>query len=101
MPVLAFGGRAYQGSLFGSGIPGYARSSGYTPSDIPTAVGARMFFPDPEYDGDDAIPAAMGNKWDGGRPAYQERVYAAAKKIGKDQGLKPAQIDELEPRQVA
>ncbi len=103
MPILAFSGqqRAYQGALFGAGVPGYARHSGYTPSSIPTAVGARMFFPDPEYDGDDAVPAAMGNKWDGGRPAYRERVYAAAKKFGKDQGLSNKDIGELKPRVVA
>ncbi len=101
--TITYGGvqRIFAGVGFGRGMARYERSSGYTPSSIPTAVGARMFFPDPEYDGDDAILAAMGNKWDGGRPAYQERVYAAAKKFGKEQGLKSKDIDELKPRVVA
>ncbi len=93
--------RVFAGVGFGRGMARYERASGYIPSSIPTAVGARYFFPDPEYDGNDAVPAAMGNKWDGGRPVYQERVYAAAKKFGKEQGFKPKQIDELKPRLVA
>lgn len=106
MGVLVFEGRNRAFSdrgILGAGVPGYSRAQGYQPSDVPTAVGARMFFPEPDYDEstDQAVPAAMGNKWDGGRPVYQERVYQAAKKIGKDQGLSKKDIDGLKPRKVA
>lgn len=104
MGLIVFGDQAFRDrGIFGAGVPGYAGARGYTPFDTPTAVGARYFFPEPKYDEetDQAIPAAKGNKWDGGRPVYQERVYAAAKKIGKEQGLKSKQIDELKPRVVA
>ncbi len=104
MSLIVFGDSAFRDrGLMGMGVPGYSGAQGYQPSDVPTAVGARMFFPEPEYDPgtDQALPAAQGNKWDGGRPAYQTRVYAAAKKVGKDQGLKGAQIDDLKPKQVA
>ncbi len=87
----------------GSGIPSYARSPGYKASDGMTRTGARYFFPDPdinEHTGQ-PIPAAMGNKYDGGGAVYQQRVYAAAKDVGKAQGLKGSQIDDLKPRTVA
>ena len=79
-------------------MPGYSRAVGYTPSLIPTAVGARYFFPDPDFDDDtdQAKPAATGNKWDGGKRAYQLRVVAAAKDVGKEQGLKPRDIRDIE-----
>ncbi len=103
MPVLPFGGRVYgDRGIFGAGVPGYARSSGYTPSAIPTAVGARYFLNDErsEFDerSDQAIPIAKGNKWDGGRPAYQERVYAAMKKHPL---VKQEEVDMVKPRKVA
>ncbi len=80
----------------------YERLPGYHPSEVPTKVGARHFFPEPDYDAQDQqVPAATGNKWDGGKAAYQERVYAAAKKIGKNQGLKEKQIEAYKPRRVA
>lgn len=106
MGILVFEGgeRAFTDrGILGAGVPGYARASGYTPYEVPTAVGARYFFPEPDYDDltDAQIPAAMGNKWDGGREAYRERVYKAAKKVGKDQGLKPKDIEDLKPRVVA
>lgn len=104
MGVIVVGDRAFTDrGIIGAGVPGYSRAQGYTPYEVPTQVGARYFFPDPEYDSitDQALPAAMGNKWDGGRSVYQDRVYAAAKKIGKEQGLKGKQIDALEPRTVA
>ena len=88
----------------GVGIAGYARSPGYRGYDTPTKVGARYFFPDPVYDEatDQAIPAAMGNKWEpGGASAYREKVYKAAKKVGTEQGLKPKQIEDLKPKVVA
>ena len=71
---------------------------------MPTKVGARYFFPDPEYDEttDQAIPAAMGNKFEpGGADAYRMKVFKAAQKVGKDQGLQPVQIEELDPKYVA
>lgn len=89
--------------IHGSGIAGYTGRTGYQGYDVPTKVGARYFFPDPEHDDvtDQPIPVAVGNKWDGGAPVYQERVYKAAKKVGKEQGLKPSQIEALKPREVA
>lgn len=106
MGVLVFEGsnRAFTDrGLLGAGVPSYSRAVGYTPSEVPTAVGARMFFPEPEYSTqmDQPLPAAMGNKWDGGRPVYQQRVYNAAKKVGKDQGLSNTDIQDLKPRKVA
>lgn len=61
-----------------------------------------MFFPDPEYDTmtDQPLPAAQGNKWDGGKRVYQQRVVAAAKKVGKDQGLSSSDIKEIEEMKV-
>lgn len=102
MGILVFGSgdRAFTDrGILGAGVPGYARAQGYMPSMVPTAVGARYFFPDPEYDEDtdQAKPAAVGNKWDGGKPAYQMRVHKAAEAVGKDQGLTGKQIKELDP----
>ena len=95
--------RVFVGRAFGRGMASYERRTGYTPYAKPTKVGARYFFPEPDYDEstDQPIPAAQGNKWDGGKPEYQRRVYAAAQKVGKDQGLSPADIARLKPRQVA
>lgn len=104
MGLIVFGDQAFRDrGIAGVGVPGYSGARGYSPSPYPTKVGARYFFPDPNYDEttDQPIPAAQGNKWDGGKAVYQERVYAAAKKIGKDQGLSPKQIEFLKPRQVA
>lgn len=86
----------------GSGIARFFRSPGYRGYDTPTKVGARYFFPQPAFDEktDQPIPVATGSKWDGGAPAYQHRVYAAAKKVGKAQGLKSAQIEDLKPMEV-
>ena len=100
MPILDFGGRhAFSGGTVGAGVPSYTRARGYSPFFAPEKVGARYFFPEPEFDpvSDQAVPAAMGNIWDGGSPAYQERVYAAAKKVGKKQGLSKHDIDDLNP----
>ena len=104
MGLIVFGESAFRDrGLYGMGVPGYSGAQGYQASEIPTAVGARMFFPEPEYDEatDNPKPAAQGNKWDGGRPVYQQRVYAAAKKVGRAQGLKGAQIEDLKPKVVA
>ncbi len=40
----------------------------------------------------------MGNKWDGGKRAYQERVYAAMK---AHPDVKQKEVDMVKPRQVA
>ncbi len=102
MPVLPFGRRVYgDRGIFGSGVPGYARQAGYTPSAIPTAVGARYFLDEgrSDFNDDDVqLPIAMGNKWDGGRPAYRERVHAA---MEKHPLVKQKEVDELKPRKVA
>ncbi len=104
MGVLVFGSgeRAFTDrGILGAGVPGYARARGYTPSAVPTKVGARHFFPEPDYnDEDQQIPAAQGNKWDGGKAVYQMRVWEAAKKIGKAQGLKTKEIDNYKPSDV-
>lgn len=104
MGLIVFGDNAFRDrGLMGVGIQGYSGAQGYTPYDTPTKVGARYFFPDPEYDEatDQPKPAAMGNKWDGGKAVYRQRVYAAAKKIGKKQGLSNEDIEDLKPRVVA
>lgn len=98
--------RVFVGRGFGRGMAAYERMAGYHPSSKPTKVGARYFIggdgPNAEYDDDDNLVIdAMGNKWDGGKAAYQQRVYNAAKKVGKERGLKTRQIDELKPRTVA
>ncbi len=87
----------------GSGIPRFSGAS-YTGYDTPTKVGARYFFPQPDYDErtDQPIPAAIGSKYDiGGVEAYRVKVHAAAKKMGKKQGLTEKQINALKPRTVA
>ena len=107
MGLIVFGDQAFRdrGKL-GVGIQGYSGAQGYTPYDVPTKVGARYFAP-ADYskyddDTDQMIPIAMGNKWDGGKAVYQERVYKAAKKLGKDgTGWSSKQIEDLKPRQVA
>ena len=104
MGLIVFGDQAFRDrGIFGAGIAGYAGAQGYQPSAVPTKVGARYFFPDPEFDKatDQPVPAAMGNKWDGGKAVYRERVYSAAKKVGKAQGLKTNEIEALKPRVVA
>ncbi len=104
MGLIVFGDKAFHDrGIAGVGIPGYANAQGYTPYDKPTKVGARYFFPEPDYDEqtDQQIPAAKGNKWDGGKAVYRQRVYAAAKKVGKHQGLSNAQIQDLKPRTIA
>ncbi|MEE9198068.1 MAG: hypothetical protein V3U45_07970 [bacterium] len=85
----------------GSGIPRFSGAN-YSGYDTPTKIGARYFFPEPDYNEvtDQPLPAAMGHKADGGAPAYRNRVYAAAKKVGKQQGLTEAMIDELKPKGV-
>ena len=85
--------------IIGRGLAGYRRLQGYQPSLVPTKVGARHFFPEPDYDKstDEMVPVAMGNKWDGGKEAYQLRVWEAAKKVGKAQGLDKKQIDGYKP----
>jgi len=97
--LIVFGDNAFRDrGLVGVGIQGYAGAQGYTPYDVPTKVGARHFFPEPDYDAEDhQVPAAMGNKWDGGKLAYQTRVWEAAKQIGKAQGLKTKEIDNYKP----
>lgn len=106
MVHLVHGGttRVFVGRQFGRGMASYERAPGYQASSVPTKVGARYFFPDPEYDEttDQPIPAAVGHKWEpGGKLGYQMKVFQAAEKFGKAQGLSKADIKNLEPRQVA
>lgn len=106
MGSLVVGDRLFTDrGILGVGIPNYTRAQGYTPFEIPTAVGARMFnspdFSDFDDETDQPIPIAKGNKWDGGRPAYQQRVYNAKKKLGKQGGYKQSDLDASKPRQVA
>ncbi len=95
-----------RGSMSGSGIARWSSARGYQGGyDTPTKVGARYFSPEGKFDEttDQQIPMAMGNKWDGGGPAYRERVYAAAKKDRKKLGFSNADIADLKAsaRQVA
>lgn len=85
--------------LAGQGVPGYTRMPGYMGEAVPTAIGARWFPPQPDYDDDtDApIPIAAGYKQNGGRPAYRQRVYNAAKKDRKKWGLSRKDLDDLGP----
>ncbi len=88
--------------VHGSGIPRFSGAS-YKGYDTPTKVGARYFFPEPDYDErtDQPLPAAVGSKYDvGGAPAYRIAVHAAAKKVGKKQGLTQSQIDDLKPQEA-
>ncbi len=79
--------------LSGMGIPGYTRRGtnyrmlGFT---VPTPMGARYFPPEPDFDPDTdkPLPIAAGYKWNGGRPAYRERVYKAARKNARGLGWK-------------
>lgn len=93
----------FQGTGLGRGVPRYARAPGFpTGSEKPIAVGARMYLPDPDYDEEDVrVPDAVGSKYEGGKPAYQQEVYNAAKKVGKERGMKTSEIDALKPRVVA
>ncbi len=88
--------------MSGAGIPRYSNAK-FTGYDLPTKVGARYFPPEPDYDPntDQPVPMAMGNRYDGGQAAYQERVYDAAEKDGKKLGLSRSDIRALKPRKVA
>lgn len=92
-------------AMSGSGIARYSQARGYQGGyDTPTKVGARYFAPEPKFDErtDQPMPIAMGNKWDGGTPAYRERVYAAAKKDRKKLGFSNEDIEVLKKgRKVA
>ncbi len=104
MPILAIdGGRALTDrGMIGWGLAGYTRGTGYTPYPVPTKVGARYFLDDArsdfDPDTDQAKPIAMGNKWDGGKPAYQLRVYNAMK---AHPDVKQKEVDMVKPRRVA
>ena len=106
MGLIVFGDTAFRDrGLYGMGIAGYTGAQGYTPYERPTAVGARYFVAEEfsEYDKqtDKQIPIAQGNKWDGGRPAYRQRVYAAAKKGGKHLGFSKEDVEGLKPKKGA
>ncbi len=105
MGLIVFGDQAFRDrGRLGVGIPGYSGAQGYTPYDVPTKVAARYFVGEDfsDYDDQDVQkPIAQGNKWDGGKEVYRQRVYAAAKKGGKDLGFSNKDIDELKPRVVA
>ncbi len=83
------------------GVPGYMSKRGYQGFDIPTPIGARYFPPDPKFDEetDKALPIALGYKSNGGRPAYRQRVYNAAKKGGirasKAMGFSRQDLEDL------
>lgn len=85
--------------LKGQGVPGYTSMRGYSGFDVPTPIGARYFPPQPDFDEetDQAVPIAAGYKANGGRPAYRQRVYNAAKKDRRKWGLSKKQLDELGP----
>ena len=103
MGLIVFGDQAFRDrGLVGVGIQGYSGAQGYTPSDIPTKVGARYFLSEARSDFDDdtdqPIPIAKGNKWDGGKAVYQQRVYNAMK---AHPDVKQKELDMVKPRVVA
>ncbi len=83
--------------LKGQGVPGYMSMRGYQGFAEPTAIGARYFPPEPTFDEetDQPIPIAAGYKSNGGRPAYRQRVYKAAKKKRKALGFSEDDIADL------
>lgn len=86
--------------LRGMGIPGYTDMRGYAGFDFPMPIGARYFPPEPDYDNDtdNPLPIAAGYQMNGGREAYRQRVYNAAKADYKTMGFKKSEVDkELGP----
>jgi len=81
----------------GTGVPGYMSMRGYQGFEQPTAIGARYFPPEPDYDetSDQPTPIAAGYVSNGGRPAYRNRVYNAAKKKRKTFGFSREDMDDL------
>lgn len=96
-PVALDDGRAH-----GSGVPRWMnarRYPAYRQPVKPTAVGARYFPPEPDHDPltDQPMPIAIGSKYDGGRVAYREAVYKAAKAGGEKLGFTKKAIEGLKP----
>jgi len=81
----------------GTGVPGYMGMRGYQGFEQPTAIGARYFAPEPDYDetSDQPTPIAAGYVSNGGRPAYRQRVYNAAKKDQKALGFSKKDVTDL------
>lgn len=81
------------------GVPGYSHRRGYGAFDVPTPIGARYFPPEKDWDEetDQPTPLAVGYKANGGRPAYRQRVFNAAKKNRKKYGFSRDDIDQLGP----
>ena len=96
-----WGGRdfiAFRESGPGSaGIPRWSQYRAYGMPTKPMATGARYFPPEPDYDAvtDVAIPLAKGDIYSGGRKAYQEAVYKAAKSRWHHLGMKKEDVDVL------
>ncbi len=84
-------------SLAGQGIPGYTSMRGYSGFAEPTAIGARYFPPEPDYDDgtDKPKPIAVGYVSNGGREAYRERVWKAARKNRQALGFSKKDIDDI------
>ncbi len=92
------------GNAHGAGAPRYYSKRGAFSSfggfTEPKVVGARYFPPEPERDADDnPIPMVYGSMWEGGRPAYQLKVHAAAKRSPEKFGFTEAQVDALKPKE--
>ncbi len=83
--------------LVGQGVPGYMSMRGYQGFAEPTAIGARYFAPESKFDEetDQPLPIAVGYKSNGGRPAYRNRVYNAAKKNRKSLGFTKKDVSDL------
>lgn len=86
-------------NLAGMGVPGYMSMRGYQGFEEPTAIGARYYPPQPDFDEetDNAIPIAVGYKANGGREAYRQRVWNAAKKDPKKYGFSKKDLELLGP----
>jgi len=93
------------GNSHGSGVPRYYSGRGayqsFGGNTEPKVVGARYFPPEPERDvNDNPIPMVIGSMWEGGRPAYQMKVHAAAKKDPKKFGFSGKDVEDMKPKGV-
>ena len=95
---LFYGHMGFQDrGLVGEGIPGYTRKPAYEGFDTPEPIGARYFPPEGKWDEetDVQLPIAAGYVSNGGRPAYRQRVFNAAKKDPKAIGMKMKDVDDI------
>ncbi len=89
------------GGSHGSGVPRYYSGrgafAGFASGTEPKPVGARYFPPEPERIDDKPVPFVYGSIWEGGREAYQQKVYNAAKTGRQKFGFSKKDILALKP----